>query len=415
MSKTRLPAAIQEFVEGQSTTPVEDIWKVNKEELTSPYGSYYYRAIACMMLSGRVSPKSFSHGAPNMTDVNRIGKEANFNQFLFERVARFLVAADVITDPTEGVYGEGPNLDAFWKHKADRLPKMTRRAILFLVDDHPGYQVRLFKEADNAHLIGLLTLFFTCFRDRAVRESQFADVLQGFARLPKDDLAHLTKGKGLAATAVDPYGWSGWLEREKHRKALIEALYLAEWLYYTEVAKTGWVFASPVGLGMLGLASPPKLPQLPDTFKATSSLGVDAGVGLPHEKLVPLFRYCRIEKIAEVCEFRLDRKKMDLAPAGTSPGGALREVLKELKPLPSTITSLLGTQSKIGGEIALGYCSAIVKPENADVLAAIRAHPNLKGYLDAHAPPGYLIIKPRSDPNNFILRCRKLGFTVKSL
>jgi hypothetical protein len=170
-----------------------------------------------------------------------------------------------------------------------------------------------------------------------------------------------------------------------------------------------------VGLGLLGLEAPPEPPKLADTFRATSSLGVYAGAGLPRAKLVPLFRYCKVEKIADVFEFRLDRKRLDVAPAGTSPGEELRAVLKELEPLPSTFTSLLGTRSKLGGEIALGYCRALVKPENAEVLAAIRAHPKLKGYLGAHSPPGYLIIKESSDPNNFILRCRELGFTVKPL
>ena len=413
MSKTRLPAAIQEFVEGQKTTPLADVWKVPKKELRSPYGSYYYRAIACMMLSGRVRPR-YELG-PNMTDVERVGKEANFNPYLFERVAKFLVTADVVASRFGNPYEEGPKIDAFWEHDADRLPKMTQKAILNYVDKQTGYRPKRVKELDKSHLIEFLTLFFACFRGRAVLEFQLGNVLQGFSRLPKYDLAHVALELGLAAKAVDPDGWSGWLNEERRRKALIEALSIAEWIYYIEKAKTGWIFASPVGLGMLGLEPPPEPPKLADTFKATSSLTVHAGAGLPRKKLVPLFRHCTIKKIAEVFEFRLDRKKLDLAPAGTSPGEELHAVLEELEPLPSTITSLLGTQSKLGGEIALGYCSAIVKPENAEVLAAIRAHPKLKGYLEAHAPPGYLIIKPRSDPDNFIVRCRELGFTVKPM
>ncbi len=121
MSKTRLPAAIQEFVEGPKTTPVADIVKVNKKEVRSPYGTYYYRAIACMMLSGRVHPR-YELG-PNMTDVERIGKEANFNPYLFEPVAKFLAIANVIASTLDDRYEEGPNIDTFWKHDADRLPK----------------------------------------------------------------------------------------------------------------------------------------------------------------------------------------------------------------------------------------------------------------------------------------------------
>jgi len=53
--------------------------------------------------------------------------------------------------------------------------------------------------------------------------------------------------------------------------------------------------------------------------------------------------------------------------------------------------------------------------ENADVLNAIREHRRLKGYLDAGAPPGYLLIKQHSNPVNFMVRCRELGFTVEAM
>lgn len=50
-----------------------------------------------------------------------------------------------------------------------------------------------------------------------------------------------------------------------------------------------------------------------------------------------------------------------------------------------------------------------------EVLAAIKAHSHLKGYLDTEAPAGYLLIKPRSNPHEFIRRCQALGFTVTTL
>lgn len=114
MNKSQLPATIRHFIEDQATRPVSEPGAVRKSDLKFPYGTYWYRAIACMMLSGRVQPKSYTDGSPNMTDVNRIGKEANFNQNLFERVARFLVSADIIAEGRrEGSYQEGPNIDAF--------------------------------------------------------------------------------------------------------------------------------------------------------------------------------------------------------------------------------------------------------------------------------------------------------------
>jgi hypothetical protein len=65
--------------------------------------------------------------------------------------------------------------------------------------------------------------------------------------------------------------------------------------------------------------------------------------------------------------------------------------------------------------LGIRWCSALVKPENAEVLAAMREHPKLKGYLEAGAPPGYLLIKPMSRPDNFLRRCRELGFEVNAL
>jgi hypothetical protein len=57
MNKSQLPATIRHFIEEQATRPASELGKVRKSELKSPYGSYWYRAIACMMLSGRVQPK----------------------------------------------------------------------------------------------------------------------------------------------------------------------------------------------------------------------------------------------------------------------------------------------------------------------------------------------------------------------
>ena len=150
-------------------------------------------------------------------------------------------------------------------------------------------------------------------------------------------------------------------------------------------------------MGMLGLDKPLPAHKLPATLKAGTKLASwrerteSAG---PR----PLFRHCTIKKIAEVCEFQLDPKRMAQQPAGTSPGEELKKALEGLDPIPPAIAELLGTQSKLGGQIGIRGCSALVKPENEEVLKAIRQHPNLKGYIEPGAPPGYLIIKPTSDP-----------------
>ena len=141
MSKPRLPESLRQFVERQTTMAVTDLWDGDPKEQSSPYGSYWYRAVACILLSGRVQAKH--DGTPNMTDVNRIGKEANFNQYLTERIGKFLVAADVVRFDRQGRYEAGPNLTAFWDHDAARLPAITRQAVLRLVrvPDRPSLLV----------------------------------------------------------------------------------------------------------------------------------------------------------------------------------------------------------------------------------------------------------------------------------
>ena len=166
---------------------------------------------------------------------------------------------------------------------------------------------------------------------------------------------------------------------------------------------------------MLGLEPPPPAPELATVFKALPNLSVFAGAGLAWEKLLPLFRYGTIKRIDQVYEFRLDRKRLAESSSTRSPGEALREVLRELEPLPPSVADLLATKSKVGGKVGIRWCSALVKPESAEVLAVIREHPKLKGYLEPGAPPGYLLIKSRSDPGNFVRRCQDLGFKVETL
>jgi hypothetical protein len=136
---------------------------------------------------------------------------------------------------------------------------------------------------------------------------------------------------------------------------------------------------------------------------------------LPLAKLLPLFRFCVIKKIGPVCEFEINRRRLSETSVGISAGEELRRALADLEPLPDAVAELLETKSTVGGRIGIRWCSALVKPANAEVLAAIRAHPQLKGYLEAGAPPGYLLIKPGSRPDNFVRRCQGLGFTVEQL
>src|SRR4051812_50221569 len=90
MSESPLPEALGRFVARQMTRSVADLWAGAREEPHSPYGSYWYRAVACLLLSGRVRGRH--DGTPKRTDGNRGGKEGNFNQHLTQRGGAVLVA-----------------------------------------------------------------------------------------------------------------------------------------------------------------------------------------------------------------------------------------------------------------------------------------------------------------------------------
>jgi hypothetical protein len=241
-----------------------------------------------------------------------------------------------------------------------------------------------------------------------------SQVCHDFTRLPQDDLVRAARGLGLEVDGVDVAGWQLKLDT-RGRKALVAALYTAEWAYYAEHEKTGWWFASPTGLAMLGLGPPPVAPELATVFRVQPDLSVFAGAGLGRESLVPLFRHATIRRIDQVYAFRLDRKRLAGSPSGRAPGEELREALRALEPLPSSIADLLGTKSQVGGKVGIRWCSALVQPEGPEVLTAIREHPQLTGYLEPGAPPGYLLLKSRSNPENFVRRCQDLGFAVHTL
>jgi hypothetical protein len=410
----RIPKSLRQFVERQTTTPFTTLWEGDWKEERSPYGRSWYRAVACLLMSGRIQAKF--DDTPNMTDVNRVGKEANFNQYLIERIGTFLVAMGVIQFDRQNRYDAGPNLVAFWGHDEASLPAIARQAVLRLVGhktDHPLWHP---KAPEDSCLIEFLSLFFMCFRGLALVESKAGRTFQDFARLPEDDLIEAARGLEIASDRLNVAAWRKRLDA-RGQKALVAALSTSEWTYHAEAKKdkTAWCFASPTGLAMLGLEPSLPTPELANVFKVQPDLSVFAGAGLAWETLVPLFRYSTIKRIDQIFEFRLDRKKLAGTPATGSPGEELREAFREFEPLPPAVADLLATKSKAGGKLGIRWCSALVKPESTEILAAIREHPKLKGYLEPGAPPGYLLIKSQSDPGNFVRRCQDLGFKVETL
>ena len=404
-----LPNAVEQFVKAQKTIAINELWETNGDSLASPYDSHWYRAVAAMLRSGRVAAKA--DGTANRTDVNRICKEANFNQHLFERIAKFLVAAKVVQADRRGQYAEGTNHDAFWKHRRKELTEIARTAILHLVQENTGSLPWRPTMAIHSSLIEFLILFFYCFDGRALREDQLGEAMLGFSCLPETDLKNVAARAGVKKGDVSRFDWEHWLD-EKGQRALLSALYTAEWCYYAERQKVGWIMPSPIGLGLLGLGPLPEPPPLAKELKADSNLAIFAGAGVGLDTLARLIRFCKIKRIDQLIELQVDPKRLKELPSAAT---ELRAALADLDPLPASLTAALQTESPLVGKIAIRYCSALIKPETDEALTAIRQHPPLKGYLETGAPPGYLLVKPSSNPQNFIQRCANLGFQIELL
>src|SRR6266508_4189895 len=118
--KETLPPSIRDFVERQEALPLED-----SATRSYPYSEYWLRAVAAMLLSGRVAAKD--DGFPNMTDVKRICKEANFNQSFFAQPGQFLVTTQILPpDQRRSGYLAGKLTHPFCDHHLEPLPDATR-------------------------------------------------------------------------------------------------------------------------------------------------------------------------------------------------------------------------------------------------------------------------------------------------
>ena len=161
-----------------------------------------------------------------------------------------------------------------------------------------------------------------------------------------------------------------WLNRTG-QEAITNGMYLCDWPYGATYRKRNWIYVSNEARIMLGLQEPPLAQPAVMEFRVLPNLCIFAGSDLSPEKLVPLFRCCKIKRIDRVLEFQLDPRQLAEAPShGKAPRKLLADVLKELEPLPSSVANVLGAKSTTG-EVRIRGCSAIVKSESPEVVEAI--------------------------------------------
>src|SRR5712691_11873738 len=177
--KVTLPGSIRDFVERQATLPLESLFE-DSDPPFYPYCEYWRRAVAGMLLSGRIAAKD--DGFLNMTDVNRICKEANFDQYLFEATGRFLIIAKIIRPNEQSSrYEPAKFSDAFWNHQLQPLQETARQAFLELVQQFTPFRVWRPTLAISSVLDGLVALFATAFAGLAVPRCQAGNVFLEFS------------------------------------------------------------------------------------------------------------------------------------------------------------------------------------------------------------------------------------------
>ena len=407
-----IPESIQNFVEQQKTISLKELIDVATAPQNVPYTEYWRRAIAGMLLSGRVRPNA--DGSPNKTDMLRLCKEAHFNQNLFETTSRFLLRAGIIrVTGSESEYRPGDFSDAFWNRNLEGLRRTSRAAFLDFVRYFAGMHVK--GPGIGVRLDDFLSLFVRAFGGLALHWPQLDEILLQFSELPALDLIGMGRQFGIKLSEFDVGRWKLWFH-EQGSQEFIYALTSCEWFHVDDSENPEWSIFSDSARIMLGLEEASEPPTLMTEFHALPNLNILAGSDLSPKKLVPLFRYCKIHRIDRIFEFHLDKRRLTEMPSKTSAENELRQVLAELGPLPSTIHSFLkGIPAPKTGKLQVRLCSALLEPESAEVLAAIKDHRRLKNYLETGAPPGYLLVKHGSDPYNFVKRCSELGFTVKRL
>lgn len=409
-SKLQTPKFVREFVTQWKTVPLQTLLPdvdISKEE--SLYSQYWYRAVAGMLLSGRVAATYESR--VNKTDGLRLCKEGNFNPGWLNELSWFLVQANVISVKRNHFF-PGDCFSAFDQHAFETLRPVVCQGVLSLLQAETGFKVHRPTTVWSSKMIEFLTLYAAAFSGLATRDADLAKIWLGLSQLPAEDLRAWAADIGLDLAADEIRLWPRWLDG-KGVTALRSTLYGSRWAYCTPYENDHWFSLSFDAHSALGLSKPLLRQPLPSQIEVDADGLVKAGAGLPIPTLARLYCLCRPIKVRESLEFQIDKKRLSQFPADQSPAVELRELLGSHVTLSDKVEKFLGNAPRRGGQVKFIPCSGVVIPENEATEKAIRKHPRLKGYLATNAPSGLLLIKPESDPKGFIARCGELGYVVK--
>lgn len=405
MKAITLPDSIRQFVEDHVTMVLPP------EDPVFPYSEYWWKAVVCLLLSGRVRSTG-KRGLPNLTDVNRVCKEGNYNQHYFQSFAEFLIAADVVAATPDGRYEGGKRFQDFLSRNLPRIKAVARDGLITLIGRLTPAQIwrptLFFDEA-----VPFLRSFFAAFAGKSLRADAIGQAFCNFSLLPEKDQMAFAQEVGIGDDSFD-FNWQPWLDAAG-QEALVGALYTCDWAFRVPQDGHDWFYLNRTGRVMLGLEKPPQFPEEAMDLKVLADSSILAGINLSPETLTTLFRHCKIKAVARTIAFRLDKKTMAEVASTSSAVEELSRVLEPCRPWPAAVATFLHKETRHGGEVHFLPCRGLVRVEDSRVLDRIKTHPKLKGYLVKGGPPGYLVIKDDSDPFNFVQRCQEHGFEVKPL
>ena len=389
MKAITLPDSIRQFVKEQVTI------EIPPDDPVFPYSEYWWKAVVFMLLSGRIK-STYNRNLPNLTDVNRVCKEGNFNLYYFRIHAEFLIASEVLNATSDDRYVPGKRFEDFLSRNLTRIKEVAHHGLVSAIGGIISSQSSRPKLVVYDGAVTFLQRFFMALDGKSLRAERIGQAFRDFSMLPENESARVW----LDATA---------------EKALIDAIFICGWAYQVKKKGEEWFYLNHTGRVMLGFEEPPQIPEESKDLKVMPDLSILAGIDLPVETLATLFRYCRIKLIRPIVTFQLDAKVMATVPRTTPAVEELSRILEQCSPLPSAVAVFLNKENRQGGEVQYLSCQGLIRVEDMEVLKRIKAHPKLKSYLAQGGPQGYLIIKDGTNLFNFLQRCEDHGFEVKPM
>ena len=357
------------------------------------------------MVTGCVTPTQ--SGGVNRTTSERFAKEFNFHPVYVNDWMTYLFGGGVVSSANFRSFDAGPRFDGFWSRDLDSWREIDRQAvdrIIRLHCDSFGWQPRDFEA-----MFQFAVIFATALRGQAIPCDQLVPFLTAFMDLTDADYHALGNEAGLNSSGLLISEWKRLLRTASAKKKLHEAFHAADWAYDVKFSQQRWFCFRANAVAVHTDKSPLERVELRDRFDVEGKT-ITVGMGIDAAAMITLFSTCnatRTEDRQDI-QFQLKLSRVQQSPHADH----LRTLLEERGGSPELTETVASVEVTKAGRMKLRQCSGVVFADH-EVLKAIRATKNLKGYILPHSPKECLLIKPESSIHNFYTRCRDAGFAVE--